>query len=171
MSSNFRYQLFVAVSGNLGEKVPVVDNVWSFHEHEIYPTTSLDKNCRELKFQTDRNFYVDLKHMYLAPKLRNVNCRCYATYNKNEIEREQQEEAKADEETAAPAAAEEKQEVPVPLVTHANNILQSIFSNVAVCINNQQNCNTKGLYADQSYVYNNFKGAISEYKVVLHCRV
>ena len=109
MSSIFRYQPFVAVSGNLGEKVPVVDVVLSSHEQGIYPTTLLDGNCRELKFQTDRNFYVDLKQMYLALKLKIVNCRGYETYNKNEIEREQQEEAKADEETAA--AAEEKQKV------------------------------------------------------------
>ena len=45
MSSNFRYQAFVAVSGNLGGKVPAVDDVLSSHEQEIYPTTSLDENC------------------------------------------------------------------------------------------------------------------------------
>ncbi len=32
MLSNFRYQPFVAVSGNLGGKVPVVDD-----EQEIFP--------------------------------------------------------------------------------------------------------------------------------------
>ena len=42
MSSNFRYQNFVAVSGNLGGKVPVVEDVFSSHEGEIYRTTSLD---------------------------------------------------------------------------------------------------------------------------------
>ena len=51
MSSNFRYQPFVAVSGNLGGKVPVVDDVLSFHEQEIYPTTSLDENCKSLNFE------------------------------------------------------------------------------------------------------------------------
>ena len=40
MSNNFRYQPFVAVSGNLGEKIPAVDDVLSSHEQEIYPTTS-----------------------------------------------------------------------------------------------------------------------------------
>ena len=59
MSSNFRYQLFVAVSGNLGGKVPVVDDVLSSHEQEIYLTTSLDENCIECEFQTDRNYYVE----------------------------------------------------------------------------------------------------------------
>ena len=50
MSSNFRYQHFVAVSGNLGGKFPVVDDVLSSHEQEIYPTTSLDENCIEFEY-------------------------------------------------------------------------------------------------------------------------
>ena len=60
MSSNFRYQTFVAVSGNRGGKIPVVYDVLSLHEQKIYPTTLLDENCIELEFQTDRNYYVDL---------------------------------------------------------------------------------------------------------------
>ena len=54
MSSIFRYQPFVANSENLGGKVPVVDDVLSSHEQEIYPTTSLDEHCIEFEFQTDR---------------------------------------------------------------------------------------------------------------------
>ena len=69
MSSNFRYQPFVAVSGILGGNVPVVDDVLSFHEQEIYPITSLDDNSIEFEFQTDRNYYVDLRQKYLALKL------------------------------------------------------------------------------------------------------
>ena len=57
----------------------------------------------------------------------------------------------------------------VPLVTHVNNILHSILSNVEVYINNQQIYNSNGLYAHKSYISNKFKGAISEYKGVLHC--
>ena len=44
----------------------------------------------------------------------------------------------------------------------------SIFSNVEVYINNQQFYNSNGLFAHISYSSNNFKGAISEYKEVLH---
>ena len=80
MSSNFGYQLFVAVSGNLGGKVPVVDDVLSFHEQEIYPTTSLDGNCIEFEFQTDWNYYVDLRQRYLALKLKFVTGRGYEIY-------------------------------------------------------------------------------------------
>ena len=46
MSSKFRYQLFVAASEKLGGRVPVVDDVLSSHEQEIYPTTSFGENCR-----------------------------------------------------------------------------------------------------------------------------
>ena len=59
--NNFRYQPFIAVSGNPGVKVPVLDDVLSTHEQETYPTTSLDKNSIEFVFQTDRNVYVDLR--------------------------------------------------------------------------------------------------------------
>ena len=47
--------------------------------------------------------------------------------------------------------------------------MHSIFSNVKVYINNQQIYNPIGLYAHKSYISNNFKAAISEYKGVLHC--
>ena len=63
-NNNFRYQPFVAVSGNLGGKVPIVDDVLSSHEQEIYPITSLDENCIEFEFQTDRNYYVDLRQSF-----------------------------------------------------------------------------------------------------------
>ena len=54
MSSKFRYQAFVAVSETHGGKVPVVDDVLSSHEQEMYPTSSLDEKCLEFVFQTDR---------------------------------------------------------------------------------------------------------------------
>ena len=88
MSSNFRYQPFVAVSGNLGGKVPVVDYVFSSHEQEICPTTSLDESCIEFEFQTDRNYYVDLRQTYLALKLKHVRDRSYETYNTKEVRKD-----------------------------------------------------------------------------------
>ena len=115
MSNNFRYQPFVAVSGNLGGKVPVVDDVLSSHEQENYPTTSLDENCIEFEFQTDRNYYVDLRQTYLAVKLKLIKGCSYKTYNTKEVRKEHKEEAKTEEEETA-------DEEPVPLVTHANNI-------------------------------------------------
>ena len=87
MSSSFRYQPFVAVSGNLEGKVPVADDVLSSHEQEIYPTTSLDENCIEFEFQTDRNYYVDLRQTYLALKLKLVKGPVYETYNTKEVKK------------------------------------------------------------------------------------
>ena len=45
--------------------------------------------------------------------------------------------------------------------------MHSIFSDVEVYINSQQIYNSNGLYAHKSYISNNFKGAITEYKGVL----
>ena len=105
-----------------------------------------------------------MRQTYLALKLKLVKGRGYETYNAKEVKKEHKEEAKTEEEETA-----EDEESPVPLVTHVNNILHSIFSNVEVYINNQQIYNSNGLYAHKSYISNNFKGAISEYKGVLHC--
>ena len=73
------------------------------------------------------------------------------------------EEAEADEETT-----EEEQEAPVSLLTHENNILHSMFSNIEVYINNQQIYNYNRLYAHKSLISNNFKGAIPKNEGVLH---
>ena len=81
---NFRYQTFVAVSGNLGVKVPVVDDVLSSHEQQFYPTTSLDENSIEFEFQTDRNLYVDLRQTYVALKIKLVRGRGFDTYKTTE---------------------------------------------------------------------------------------
>ena len=91
MSSNFWYQTFVAVSGNLGRKVPIVYDVLSSHEQEIYPITSLDEKCIELEFQTDRIYYVDLRQTYMALKLKLVRGRGYETYNIKEVKKEHEE--------------------------------------------------------------------------------
>ena len=155
----------MAVSENLGGKVPLFDVVLSSQEQEFYSTTSFDETCIEFDFQTDRNYYGDLRQTYLALKLKFVKGRGYETYNTKENMKGHKEEAKADQEDMA----EEEQEAPVPLVTHVNNILHSIFSNVEVYINNQLFYNSSGRYAHQSYFSNNFKGVIVEYKEILQC--
>ena len=160
-SSNFRYQSSVAVSGYLGENVPLVDNVFSSREQERYPNTSLDENCIEFGFQTDRICYVDLRQTYFLLKLKFFEDRGYITYIAREVKKEHKEEAKADVETAT---AEEEQEV-----VNVNNILLSIFSIVEMYTNNQQIYNSNGLYAHKSYNSNHFKGPISEYKGVVNC--
>ena len=166
-NNNFRYQPFVAVSGDLGGKFPIVDDVLSSQEQEIYPTTSLDENCIEFKFQTDRNHYVNLRQSFLALKLKFVKGRGYDTYESKEKKKEHKDESVVFTETSDDSDQEEE----VARVTYVNNILHSIFSNVEVYINNQQIYNSNGLYAHKPYISNNFKAAISEYKGVLHCEV
>ena len=163
MSSNVRYQPFVSVSGKLGRKVPVADDVLSSHKQEIYPTTSLNKNCIEFECQTDRNYYVNLRQAYLALKLNLVRGRGYETFNTKEVKKEHKEEAKAKEEETV------EEETPVPLVTPLTNIFHSIVPNVEMYINNQQIQKSNGLYSHKPFISNDFKRAISEYKEVLHC--
>ena len=156
----------MAVSGNLGGKVPIVDDVLSSHEQEIYPITSLDENCIEREFQTDRNYYVGLRQSFLALKLKFVKGRGYNTCESIEKKKEHKDESVVFTETRTDDREEE-----VTRVTYPSNIMHSIFSNVEWYINNQQTYNSNGLYAHMSYISNNFEGAITEYKGVLHCEV
>ena len=162
MLNNFRYQPFVEVIGNLGGKVPIVEDVLSSHEQEVYPTTSLDENCIEFEFQTDRNYYIDFRQSFLAVKLKIVKVRVFDTDESKEKKKEHRDESVVFTETG-----EDEEEV--AWVTYVNNIKHSLFSNVEVYINKQQIYNSNGLYALKSYLSNNFKAVVSENKGVLHC--
>ena len=166
--NEFQFQPFVAVSGNLGGKVPIVDDVMSSHEQKFYPTVTLYQNCIEFEFQTDRNFCVDLRQSFLALRLKFVKGRGYDTYEKKENKKKYKDESVVFSETGTD---DEKGQKEVVRVTYVNNILHSIFSNVEMYINNQQIYNSRGLYAHKSYISIKFKAIISEYKRVLHCEV
>ena len=101
----------------------------------------------------------------MALKLKFVKGRGYDTYESEEKKKEQKDEFVVFIETDD----DDDQEEEVSRVTYVNNILLSIFSHVEVYINNRQIYNCNGLYAHKSYISNNFKGAITEYKGVLHC--
>ena len=122
----------MAVSGNLGGKVPIVYNVLSSQEQKDYPTTSLDENCIEFEFQTDRNYYVDLRQSFLALKLKFVRGRGYDTYESKDNKKEHKDESVVFTETGS----DKKEEL--ARVTYVNNIMHSIFSEFEVYINNQQ---------------------------------
>ena len=111
------------------------------HEQEIYPTTSLDEICMEFEFQSDRNYYVDLRESFLALKLKFVKGRGYDTYESKEKKNEHKDESVVFSETGT----DDEEEEEVARVTYVNNILHSIFSNVEVYINNQQIHNSNGL--------------------------
>ena len=100
----------------------------------------------------------------MALKLKFVKGRGYDTYESKEKKKEHNDESVVFTETGTDDGEEE-----VVRVSYVNNIMHSILSNVEVYINNQQIYNSKGLYAHKSYISNNFKAAISEYKGVLHC--
>ena len=59
---------------------------------------------------------------------------------------------------------DEEEQEEVARVTYVNNILQTFFSKVEVYINNQMIYKSNGLYPHKSYISNNFKAAISDYK-------
>ena len=164
-NNNFRYQPFEAVSGKLGGKVPIVDDVLSSHEQEVYPTTSLGENCIEFEFQMDWNFYVDFRQSFLALKLKFVKGRGYDTCESKEKKKEHKDESVV----FTDAGDDEEEQEEVAQFSYVNNIMHSIFSNVEVYINNQQIYNSNRLYAHKSYISNNFKAAISEHEGVSHC--
>ena len=121
MSNNiFRNQPFVAVSGNLGGNVPIVDDVLSSHEQKIYPTTSVNENCIEFEFQTDRNYYVDLRQSFLALKLKFVKRCGYDTYESKEKKKEHKDESVVFTETGTDNEEEQEE---VARGTYVNNIM------------------------------------------------
>ena len=85
MSSSFWYQPFVTVSGTPGGKVPGVDDILSSHEQEVHPSTSLAEDFLEFEFQTDRNYNIGLRQMYLALKLKFVKNYGYETYQHKQV--------------------------------------------------------------------------------------
>ena len=105
-----------------------------------------------------------MRQPFLALKLKFVKGCGYDTYESQGKKKEHKDESVVFNETGYDEEEEE-----VARVTYVNNIMHSIFSNVEMYINNQQIYNSNGLYAHNSYISNNFKEAISEYKGVLHC--
>ena len=81
----------------------------------------------------DRSYYVDLRQYFLTLQLKFVKGPDYDTYKSKEKKKEHKDESVVFTETG-----KDDEEVEVARVTYVNNIMQSIFSNVEVYINNQQ---------------------------------
>ena len=141
-----------------------MDDVLSYHEQEIYTTTSLDKNGLEIKFQTDRYVYVDLRQTYLALKNKLLKRRGSDTY-KTTGKKEQEEDTAFTDDDVESIEEDEG----VPHFTHVNNILHSNFSNAELYISNHQIYNSNGLYVHKSHISNNFESTLSDFKEVLQC--
>ena len=99
-------------------------------------------------------------------KLKFVKGRGYDTYENKEKKKEHKDDSVVFTETGTGDTEEEEE---VARVFYVNNIMHSIFSNVEVNINNQQIYNSNWLIAHNSYILNNVEGAITEYKLALHC--
>ena len=82
--------------------------------------------------------YVTTRQIYLAVKLNLVTGCGYGTSETNEVKKRAERQKKESKEVAGDEETEEEYEdVPFSLVTQVNNILQSMFSNVEVYINDQ----------------------------------
>ena len=152
----------------VGGKVTVVEDILASHEQEIWLTRSLDENCILFDSEIIRKFYVYLRQLYLALKLKSIKSLGNESFNSEEDEIEHEEkEAKVDAEMW-----KEDKEASVLFLVHVNNILQSsVFLKFEVYINNQQNDSSNGFHADMCYISSNFKGAIFECKAFLHWKV
>ena len=93
----------------------------------------------------------------------------YETYKNKEVKKELKEQSKEVAENAE--TEEEEEDVPVPLITHVNNVLHSIFSDVDMYIKNQQIYKSNRLYVQKFKVFINFKEVISEYKAVRTAKI
>ena len=139
-----------------------------FHEQELCATTSFDKNSIEFEFQTNRNVYVGLRQTYLALKIKLVKGRGFDTYKTTERKKEHKEDTVFRETSNNDLDFIEEGEG-VPQITHVNNILNSIFSDAELYVNNHQIYDSNGFYAHRSQISNDFKNTLTNYRGTLHC--
>ena len=165
MSTEFWYQLFLAVSGNIGGKGPVVDGVLSSHEQEFNPTTSLDENCIEFQFQTDRatKFVWDRRIWLWNWNLSTAVVTKLTISKKNKKKRIRR--SKSGWGNGAGARGSSFSRYSWKMYFALN------FSNVEIYINDQQNYNSNGMYARKSYFFNIFTEVTKGYKRVLQYEV
>ena len=101
--------------------------------------------------------------MYLALKLKFVKGRGYETYNTKKVIKEHKKQADVETEE------DEQHEVPVPLVTHVNNILHSFFFPMLKCTSKISKLQFEWTVCAQILHLRQLQGAFSENKGVLHC--
>ena len=118
-------------------KVPVLDNVLSSQEQEVYLTTSLDENSIEFVFQTDRSACVDLRQTYFALKTKLAEGRGFYIFTKQQKQKRSTKKTLFTETGDGDVEFLEADEG-VPHSTHVNNFPHSIFSNAELYINNHQ---------------------------------
>ena len=110
---------------------------------------------------------MDLGQTYFALKIKLVKRRSFDGYKTTEKEKAPKKHTvfteTGDDDVVILEAGEG-----LPHITHLNNILHSIFSNVQLYINNHQIYNSNVLYAHKSHISKNFQNNLTDYKGVFH---
>ena len=132
---------------------------------KTYPANWLNRECIEFEHETARKEYDDFRRTFFGYETEVRQLSWHQKFTSLEINKEHEEERKQ-------AATNQKKEkhAPILLIIFWNIILHSVFSNIHVNLNNQQNDNPKGLYAHMSNFCITIKGTITEKKGSLHCQ-
>ena len=110
-----------------------------------------------------------MRQTYLALKNKLVGGRGFHTYKRTEKNKEQKEANVFTKTGDDNVHFIEKEDKRVLLITNVNQILHSIFSNSELYINTHLIYNSNGFHAQKTYISNNFKSTLTDYKGVLHC--
>ena len=122
--SNFRYGHFTNSCLEIFDKIPVLESTESSHVQEKYNSTSLDESSIEFEFETDRSIYLDMRDIHLQIKVDLQKGRLFDDFmKKDEHEKTDMGMSFTDDD--------------LHYLTHANNLLHSLFSNCEVYLKNQ----------------------------------
>ena len=166
--NNFRYQPFVAHSGNPDVKVPVLDDVLSSPNKKFIPLHLLNTAlCLNFKKIATYTWFCD---NIVALKIKPIKRRGSDTHKTTEKRKEHKEDTVFTETGDDDVEFIEEGEG-VPDITHVKIILHSIFSNAELYTNNHHIYKSNGFYAHKSPISNNFRSKLTDYKGVLHCEV
>ena len=130
--SNFRFGAFRNSALEIFDKVRDMEKIMSSYTQEVFPSTSLDGSSIEFEFETDRNFYLDMRDNHLRLKLQIFKGRLFDAFKKEIGEHKAKSEEDSDEE-------------PQTYLIYVSNLLHSLFSNCEVCFNNTMVYNANGL--------------------------
>ena len=143
---NFRYGHFMNSCLETFDKIPVLEPLESSHVQEVYPSTSLDESSIEFEFETDRSIYLDMRDIHLQIKVGLQKGRLFDDFMKTD------EHGKSD-------MGMSFTEDDIHYLTHFNSLLQLLFSNCEMYLNNQQIYNSNGLYGHKALISNEFNAS------------
>ena len=126
----------------------------SSYPKKVFPSTSLDESSIEFEFETDRNFYLDMRDIHLSLKLQLFKGRLFDAFKKGKAENKAKLEEGSDEE-------------PQTYLTYVNNLIHSLFSNCEVYFNNTMVYNANGLYPHKAQISNELNSSAVSNKRIL----